>query len=218
MTAVTAVAAAVSLVHGGPAISAKAKAAAAPPAAPASAALKGVSRQLVTAAVVRGEFEQKKTLKGFNNALLSRGTFVVARNKGVVWQTNEPFASVLVLTRDRLLSLQSNGSVATRIDAQQQPGLRAVNQLLFALMSADVNALNRQFRIEAQPAPAGSWSLRLVPIDPMLAQWVGTVTLQGDRFVRLARFVEPQGDVSEIRFSDQTTANVLDVKEEARFE
>lgn len=182
------------------------------------AGLASVSRMLIVAPVVRGEFVQTKTLKGFQNPLVSRGSFLVARQRGVLWLTRDPFVSTLVLTRDRLLSIQSDGVLATRIDAQSQPGLRAVNQLLFALISADLGTLSRQFRIENTPRPTGGWSLKLTPVDALLGQWIGSVILEGDRFVRVARFTEPQGDSSEIVFSEQTAGNALTAKEEARFE
>ncbi len=44
-------------------------------------------------AVLRGEFEQTKTIKGFKRPLVSKGSFVMAAGKGVLWVTAQPFAS-----------------------------------------------------------------------------------------------------------------------------
>ncbi|MBZ8143313.1 lipoprotein carrier protein LolA, partial [Rubrivivax gelatinosus] len=92
---------------------------------PVPAIVQQVRQRLAEAPVVRGEFEQRKTVKGFRNPLLSRGDFLVARERGVFWHTREPFASTLVLTRERLLARGADGSVSTRLDAREEPGLRS---------------------------------------------------------------------------------------------
>src|SRR5262245_52598561 len=105
-------------------------------AAEPDAVLAQVRDRLADTPVLRGEFEQRKTIKGFKNPLVSRGDFIVAKARGVVWRTQQPFASTLVLTRDRLLARQADGSVTNRMDAAQEPGLRAINETLFALITA----------------------------------------------------------------------------------
>lgn len=177
-----------------------------------------VRQRLVDAPVQRGEFEQRKTIKGFRNPLLSRGDYLVARERGVVWRTREPFASTLVLTRDRLLSRTADGSVATRLDARDEPGLKAINELLFALMATDLALLAQRFRIDGELVGAEGWTLRLVPRDAAVAQWVARIELEGDRHVRTVRVSEAQGDQSVIRFSAVATAAALTREEAARFD
>jgi hypothetical protein len=177
------------------------------------------ARQRMTdTAVVRGEFEQRKTIKAFRNPLVSRGSFLVSRERGVIWQTREPFASSLVVTRDRLLSRQADGTVVGRVSARDEPGLRAINEMLFALMAADLQALAQRFQIEGELLGADRWRLVLVPREVALAQWVSRIELEGDRFVRGVRLHEAQGDVSAIRFSQQTGAGALTRDEEQRFD
>ncbi len=182
------------------------------------AVLAQVRQRLADAPVVRGEFEQRKTLKGFKNPLVSRGAFLVARERGVWWQTREPFVSSLVVTRERLLSRQADGSVGTQVNASSEPGIRAINEMLFALMSADLAQLAQRFRIEGQLAGKDGWSLVLVPREGALAQWVSRIELDGDRLVRHVRFVETVGDSSDIRFSALAGAAALSREEAARFD
>jgi len=177
-----------------------------------------VRQRMTDSAVVRGEFEQRKTIKSFRNPLVSRGSFLVAQGRGVLWQTREPFASTLVVTRDRLLTRQADGSVSARVSAKDEPGLRAINEMLFALMAADLQALAQRFRIEGELIGAERWRLVLVPRDAALAQWVTRIELEGDRFVRSVQMQEAQGDSSIIRFSQQAGAAALTREEEQRFE
>ncbi len=177
-----------------------------------------VRRRLSDAPVQRGEFEQRKKVRGFKHPLVSRGDYLFARERGVVWRTREPFASTLVLTRDKLLSRAADGSATTSLDARSEPGLRAVNQLLFALLAADLGALAERFRIEGQAAADGPWRLVLLPREAPLSTWLQRVELQGDRQVQSVQWTDAAGDESLIRFSAQVAAVQLSPDEAARFE
>ncbi|QBK05256.1 outer membrane lipoprotein carrier protein LolA [Hylemonella gracilis] len=175
-------------------------------------------QRLQTAPVLRGRFEQHKRIQGFKNPLVSRGDFLVARERGILWHTRTPFESTLIVTRDRLQSLQADGSVGTQLDAREEPGLRAINALLFALMAADLDRLAERFHIEGQAGGASDWRLVLTPRDAALAQWLARVELQGERYVNSVTLTEARGDESVIRFSAQSTAAQLSPAESARFE
>jgi hypothetical protein len=188
------------------------------PAEQGAALVAQVRRRLRDDAVVRGEFEQRKTVKGFKNPLLSRGDFLMARGRGAVWRTREPFASTLVVTKDRLLTRQADGSVVNQLDARNEPALRAINETLFALLASDLQALEQRFRIEGELQGGESWRLTLQPREAALARWLGRIEMEGDRFVRAVRLFEAQGDASAIRFSQHASADALTREEEGRFE
>lgn len=187
-------------------------------AAEADSLTERVRKRLSDAPVQRGEFEQRKTVKGFKHPLVSRGDYLFARERGVVWRTREPFASTLVLTRERLQSRAADGSTTSALDARSEPGLRAVNQLLFALLSADLGVLAEHFRIEGQAPAEGAWHLLLTPRDAQLAIWLQRVELQGERQVQAVQWLEASGDASLIRFSAQTSAAALKPDEASRFD
>jgi hypothetical protein len=188
------------------------------PAAEGEALAERVKKRLSDAPVQRGDFEQRKTVKGFKHPLVSRGDYLFARERGVVWRTREPFASTLVLTRERLVSRGADGSNMTAMDARSEPGLRAVNQLLFALLSADLATLAQRFRIEGQAPDNAPWQLTLTPRDATLGNWLQKVELQGDRQVQAVQWQEASGDSSQIRFSTQVGAAALSTEEAARFD
>ena len=177
-----------------------------------------VRRRLSDAPVLRGQFEQRKTVRGFKHALVSRGDFLVAKERGVVWHTREPFESSLVVTRERLLSRRADGRPEQRIETRDEPVLRAVNEMLFALMSADLATLGSRFQIDGELVGAGGWRLALVPRDSALAHWVARIEIEGDSHVRGLRLQEAQGDTSVIRFNDQVQSMALTREEAARFE
>ncbi len=177
-----------------------------------------VLQRLESPPVLQGEFEQTRTLKGFRNPLVSRGDFVLARGKGIAWLTKQPFASSLVITRDKLLARRADGSVATQMDATREPALRMVNELMFALLAGDVATLGKQFKVNGELQGAQGWRLQLTPTDTMLAGQFDGIALEGDKHVRQVRINEHNGDVTQIRFGNLRSAAALGAEDAARFE
>ena len=187
--------------------------------APARAGSPAAVRQrLLLAPVLQGQFEQTKTIKGFRNALVSHGEFMVARGQGVWWHTQQPFESTLVVTRTRLFTRAPDGTTADVADEQTQPGLKQVNELVFSLLSGDLDALADRFDIEAQAVGANGWTLTLVPRDAVTARFLARATLVGDRFVQSVRIDEARGDSTQIRFSHQAPSDALSPADAARLQ
>lgn len=180
--------------------------------------LRAVRERLLQSPVVRGAFTQEKTIKGFQHPLRSSGRFVVAQGKGIVWQVQQPFASVLRVTPDTLQSVQADGQVDFQLQAQQEPALRAINGMLFAVMAADVAVLAQHFEIQGSLQGKDSWRLTLTPRDKMLAQWLVRIDLQGDRFVREVRLQEAQGDSSVIVLHNPAADRALQAEDARLFE
>lgn len=179
----------------------------------------GVRARLAQPEVLRGRFEQRKQLRGFRNPLVSRGEFLLLRDRGVAWDTTEPFASSTLLTRERLLTRLPDGSQRIVLDAAGSPGMAAVNSLLMALVAGDLDALAPQFGIEETLLADGGWTLVLQPREPGLKRVFARIELRGDRHVREVDIAESGGDRTTLRFvdlSDQPAAPTA--AEAARFD
>jgi len=186
--------------------------------APAAEGMGLIHQRLQVAPVLKGEFEQSKTLRGFKNPLVSHGEFLVARGQGVWWHTQQPFESTLVVTRTRLFTRAADGSANNLMDAQTEPGLKQVNELVFSLLAADLDALTDKFTASAQPVGADGWTLTLTPRDANIAKFLVRATLTGEREVQTVRIEEARGDATQIRFSHQVPSAALTADESARFQ
>lgn len=162
-----------------------------------------LGRRLTSPPVLRGDFEQTKTIKGFKRPLVSRGTFVMARGRGVHWATREPFASTIVVTQDRIRTLDAAGS--NTVETRQEPGLRMVNDLLLALLAGDIKALASRFQTDLVLDGARGWRLTLLPSDGALGRFVTRIELQGDEHVRQVHWQEASGDDTRLRFAQHST-------------
>lgn len=176
-----------------------------------------VRQRVQDAPVVRGQFTQLKTVQGFKQPLKSSGDFVVARGKGIAWQVRKPFASTLIVKPDSLLSRAADGSVAMQMKAQDEPVLRTINAMLFAVMAADLAQLSQYFEVTGQVHSSG-WTLHLVPRDAMLAQWLQAVDLRGQQFVQEVQLQEARGDRSQILIQNPTAEQALHAQDASLFE
>lgn len=150
---------------------------------------------------LRGEFTQAKKVPGFAKPLLSRGDFVLARGRGVLWRTTQPFASELRLTRDEIRATQG-GQTAMRLDAAREPAVRLINTLMFALLDGDVSGLADVFELGGAVKGA-TWRLTLLPRPGPLQQVLKKVELEGDAYVRRIQLFEANGDESLIQLANQ---------------
>jgi len=186
------------------------------PTARAADDLAVVKQRVAQVEVLRGLFEQEKRITGFKNPLRSQGRFVVSRQQGVIWTTDKPFPSEVVITRDRILSRQRDGSQRVEVDGREQPALRSVNAMMFALVSGDVGALSTRFDTQVQALPDNGWRLSLKPRSAALAKAFARIVLSGDRYVREVRIEEANGDSTHLRFSDLKDAPATLSADEAR--
>jgi len=189
--------------------------------APALAAtdVEAVKQRVAKVDVLRGEFTQEKQVAGFKNPLRSQGRFVLAQDHGVIWTTLKPFPSEVVVTRDRILSRQSDGSSRVELDGRQQPAMRSVNAIMFALMSGDAQALSAQFTVKVEVLPGNAWRMQLTPRSAMLGKVFAQLTLSGDRYVREVQINEANQDVTRIHFTGMSdTPATLSTDEGRRFE
>ncbi|MEO8743374.1 MAG: outer membrane lipoprotein carrier protein LolA [Lysobacteraceae bacterium] len=178
-----------------------------------------VRERLAKPAVLRGTFEQSRHLQGFHNPLVSQGDFVVARDRGVLWETRKPFPSTTVISKDRVLTRHADGSSEVVVDTAHAPAASMANALMLAMLGGDLDTLSKSFALQQSDLPDGTWRLELSPRASGLAHVFTRIVLQGDRYVRSVHLDEKGGDSTDITFQSITeTPAQLDPAEAKQFE
>jgi hypothetical protein len=158
-----------------------------------------IQSMLARSKILCGRFDQRKQLVGLKKPVSSNGRFCVVADKGVLWRTLEPFPNTLKITRDEIIQL-SGERVALRMDARQEPAVRMINSVLFALLAGDLEALEKIFEIDGAVREK-SWSVKLKPRNADFAKALSEVSLDGGVYVRSIVISEAGGDRTEIEFS-----------------
>jgi len=158
-----------------------------------------IQSMLARPKILCGRFDQSKQLVGLKKPVNSNGRFCVVADKGVLWRTLQPFPNTLKVTRDEIIQL-SGERVAVRLDARQEPAVRMINSVLFALLAGDLEPLEKLFDIDGA-AQDKSWSVKLKPRDPGLSKVISGIALDGGTYVKSIVISEASGDRTEIEFS-----------------
>lgn len=155
-----------------------------------------VKAKLDDAPVQKGTFESKKQVKGFKRPLVSTGEYVVNKGEGVKWNTLKPFASELTVKADEISNKQG-GAEVFRLDANKEPTVRLITQLLFSLLSGDLATLSTHFEAKGE-VKEKDWAIELTPKSDGVKKVFTAISLKGDRAVRFVTLREASGDVTEI--------------------
>jgi len=158
---------------------------------------------LAAGEILRGTFVQERLLQGFNGALRSEGTFVLAPGKGLIWRTDKPFAITTVMS-EKGLAQQSNGATTLNVPASRAPIMAGLFEMLTGALAGDWRALERDFSVE-RSEEAGKWHLRLKTRkeEPATAMPIAEIRVIGGAFVDQVEIEKQGGDLDRLTFAGQ---------------
>jgi hypothetical protein len=168
-----------------------------------------------TSPTVRGKFTQTKTLLGVSKKLNSQGFFIVDKSKGVVWVTEKPIYQTLKVT-DTGIRIGSKGGVLMTLDARSEPSVKYINELVLAIFSGDMSALEKIFNYSGN-VTANDWSIELTPKN-VTSTLFKKITILGSSSISRITFVSKEGDITEVAFSDVRLAPSLSKDEALQFQ
>jgi hypothetical protein len=168
--------------------------------------LAGIGARIVKTEITEGRFRQEKNLKVLKKPLISTGTFIYHRSRGVIWQTLTPVSSVLLVNQTRLL---------TAHDEQALPP--AFGRVFTAMFGGDVQAMKEGFDISGTNDKT-AWKLQLKPKDALLQKIIVDMQLTGGKELQRIDIKEANGNFTRITFDRITHPETLTPAQEADFE
>ncbi|CAI8751456.1 MULTISPECIES: outer membrane lipoprotein carrier protein LolA [Pseudomonas] len=174
--------------------------------------LQQLSEQLAKPDVIHGRFIQEKHLRALPQPLISKGSFVLAKNHGLLWLLKTP------LQQDYRISAKG----IARRDAtgwQLLPNKSAgadQNRLFLAVLQGDSSGLQRDFEL-ALSGDAQQWQLTLTPRSVLLKQVFNQINISGGALVNTIELLETQGDSTVLRMQDSTAGQPLSDAEQHDF-
>ena len=174
-----------------------------------------VSKLVTSSPTVRGQFSQTKTLSGVSKKLNSEGFFIVDKGKGVIWVTEKPIYQTLKVSESGIRIGNKTG-VLMNLDARSEPSVKYINELVMAIFSGDMSALENLFN-DSGDVSAKGWTLELTPKN-MSSTFFKKITIVGGSAISRITFVSKEGDITEVVFSDVRLAPVLSKDEALQFQ
>ena len=168
-----------------------------------------------TSPTVRGKFAQTKSLSGVSKKLNSEGFFIVDKTKGVVWITEKPIYQILKVSASGIRIANKSG-VLMNLDSSGEPSVKYINELVLAIFSGDMGALEKLFNYSGDFTSKG-WSLDLTPKNSSSVPFK-KISISGDKAIGSITFISKEGDLTEISFVDVRPASTLSKDEALQFQ
>ncbi|NUX57255.1 outer membrane lipoprotein carrier protein LolA [Paraburkholderia youngii] len=172
--------------------------------APANAALVSqIAAHLAQPKGVRSQFTQTQTLAAMKQPLVSNGTLLFFRERGVIWQIDTPYKATYVITDAGVAQVDASGSRVSTHSAQGTRGVAQVSKMMRAMLGGDLSALYSQFDVSAEGS-AAQWRMHLTPNQPQLAQSINGLDMSGGAYLQSLRITLANGDVTKLEFANST--------------
>ena len=123
-----------------------------------------------------GDFAQTKSLQTNGRKLKSSGKFIIS-TLGILWKTEKPFPSSLILTNDAMVQISANGSKSV-MNGKDNQIFSNISGTLSSVFSGNVSELKKNFNCDFADNN-GSWKLTLTPKDSTIAAVMNTLVLSG---------------------------------------
>ena len=155
---------------------------------------------------VRAQFTQTQTLAAMKQPLISTGSLLFLRERGVIWQIATPYKATYVITDAGVAELDARGQRVTTRGAQGTRGVAQVSKMMRAMLGGDLSALYSQFDVQAEGS-AGNWRMRLTPNQPQIAQSIKSIQMNGGDYLQNLRIALANGDITQLEFSRSETVS-----------
>ncbi|SMG16875.1 outer membrane lipoprotein carrier protein LolA [Paraburkholderia susongensis] len=165
-----------------------------------------IAAHLAQAKGVRAQFTQTQTLAAMKRPLVSSGTLLFFRERGVIWQIDTPYKATYVITDAGVVQVNADGQRVSTQSAQGTRGVAQVSKMMRAMLGGDLSALYSQFDVAAEGSPA-QWRMRLTPNQPQIAQSIKGLDMSGGGYLQSLRIMLANGDVTQLEFAKSTAVD-----------
>ncbi|WLH36116.1 outer membrane lipoprotein carrier protein LolA [Pseudomonas sp. FP2196] len=174
--------------------------------------LQQLSQQLAKPDVIHGQFIQEKHLRALPQPLISKGSFVLAKNHGLLWLLKTPLQQDYRISAKGIARRDGNG---WQLLPNKSAGAEQ-NRLFLAVLQGDSSGLQRDFEL-ALSGDAQKWKLTLTPRSMLLKQVFNQINIDGGELVQSIELLETQGDSTVLRMQDSSAGQPLSDAEQHDF-
>jgi hypothetical protein len=174
--------------------------------------LQQLSAQLAKPDVIHGQFVQEKHLRALPQPLISKGSFVLAKNHGLLWLLKTPLQQDYRISAKGIARRDDNG---WQLLPNKSAGAEQ-NRLFLAVLQGDSSGLQRDFEL-ALSGDAQQWKLTLTPRSLLLKQVFNQINIDGGALVQTIELLETQGDSTVLRMQDSNASQPLSDAEQHDF-
>lgn len=151
-----------------------------------------------------GAFTLERHLEGFETPLTSNGWFFVGADGALIWATEHPIQSTLLVDDKGLRQIGPDGTVVA--NGPSPTGMTHFTQSLSGLISGDISPLQDSFALQTRDGSTAEWRIGLIPKSDDVAAHIEAVEIAGRDFVTQVMIRKAGADVDVIRLKDHERA------------
>ena len=158
--------------------------------------LDAITAQLESRDQIYGQFTQQRTISLLAVPLKSSGQFSFDRDDGLYWTTLQPIKNVIRISEADGVMVGNDVASLTSVSSSD-----IVGKIFLGLLSVDFREIEVMFDVVHLPDECDTihgWCLTLRPKSEALKNFIDSVALYGDQYVRTIFLREKNGDVTEI--------------------
>lgn len=175
-----------------------------------------VTARLTKSNGVRARFTQTQTLSAMKQPLVSTGSIVFMRDRGVLWHIDTPYQTTYVITDSAVNQVDANGRRVASNSGNGVRGVAQVSKMMRAMLGGDLSGLYSQFSVRADGTP-DQWHMMLTPAQPQIAQSIKGLQMDGGDYLQTLRITLANGDTTVIAFSHSEAVTELTPAERTLF-
>ena len=138
--------------------------------------LENVCSKLAEHPNMKGDFSQVKTIKKVNRSLKSSGKFIFSLD-GIMWKTEKPFPSSIVVGMTSIVQTMPDGSKNV-IDASSNQIFGSIATTLSSIFSGNIVGLQSNFDVSFS-MNGTEWTAELLPKDDAVLMILKKLTVSG---------------------------------------
>lgn len=169
---------------------------------PLRVSLEDVGQLLSHNPCTRGNFVQEKYLPSINRSLTSSGTFLITATEGIIWQTEKPYPSIMVVGRSHI-GQGASPQTMNRMDTGSNRLFMEFSHAISAAFSGNIDTIRNVFHLTFS-SQATQWQLFLEPKENTVAQMVKSIQLQGNTVLETVSMTEQNGSTITYTFSNHS--------------
>ncbi len=155
-----------------------------------------------------GLFKQTKTVAGSPRSFVSTGRITIASGMGIVWCTEKPYASILVVGKDKLVQKIRDGE-PSHLDIANNPIYIQIATSMECVFSADFSKIASLFKTYLVKEDT-KWTLTLIPKDKVVGSFMTSIIMTGSSSFESLKMTETTGDSILYEFSDLQIRKLTD--------
>lgn len=169
-----------------------------------------VIEEALSSSAMKALFTQTKSVPRFKRNLVSSGTMLLQAGIGMAWLTEEPYESVMVVTKDSMKQQVAGGKVIS----QNVEG----NTVYLAIAEAMENVFSGRFSLIRDvftpyyTKQNDKWYIGLVPKNDDFASFVSFITLSGNKYIEKVFMQEKGGNTILYEFNNVTLGELDEVE------